>query len=726
LGIAAEGQNLLLQHLLTDLGMVGGQQVGAQFGLVERPQGSFAQQMVQAEALNWSQKGGMALLHGLSPDLLPMEKSMDLYLRSQETDLFSKGQPALPFFSRLVPEGPEISLAQSMKPDGKEKNIVRMTKKDGDEGNVTGPLVELVEPDENPPPKAFRISRVSVPSVEQVLEKLKTRLQAPIEKGSQWMRISALPQEALQFHTNWRSSKTDYLSAEIAGHRVLIPLAAWEKMDAWFSLCSELERKGYFLARKVGHVDTIEDFIPLGSLAMDIPSASSDLEASQTSTSEFELFGIKGEVARGLDIDLESQRLLSFQHTSKEDPLAVSIPIHSHHLGSRYPNGPSQTDQSIAGNSIELVYGLLSNKGFLYDGTSVMEVGGGQPVRPLEGLSDLIQGVMQIMEQTGMSRPDLLIPQAVLETFRTFLRNLTPEECEEVARRFQDPLKSGPPAVRQAAVELAAILIPYIPYETETSKLLRNLLGDLEREEREPHLQAAAKRAFSEEIGKNHVARHSTYPMGSAIKMGNPGAFERALERWEKEDFPFLTPYDFRTLALRVEEQLADEDTDVRYCALKTLTAIVPYLHPTDRPLRIRRIFEGLLDDRIEIVKLAQEGLERLGARRIAESMGPVVAEFFPDEGTRKEFDEIVERMRRREIGQFTDMDDSLIGERVMAIAGPFPFGTTLLIRDIEPTNRLILADGKKLGTRWIPVHQVGSIRAVFKALEERHSNQKN
>src|SRR5262245_58150579 len=68
LGGAAQGENPLIQHLLADLGMVGGLQVGFEFGLVEKPQGSFAQQMMQAEALNWSIKGTTALLHGLAPD----------------------------------------------------------------------------------------------------------------------------------------------------------------------------------------------------------------------------------------------------------------------------------------------------------------------------------------------------------------------------------------------------------------------------------------------------------------------------------------------------------------------------------------------------------------------------------------------------------------------------------------------------------------------------------
>src|SRR5262249_5647223 len=44
-----------------------------------------------------SMKGGMALLHGFSPHLLSMEKSMDLYLRSRETNPFFK-QQSLPFF----------------------------------------------------------------------------------------------------------------------------------------------------------------------------------------------------------------------------------------------------------------------------------------------------------------------------------------------------------------------------------------------------------------------------------------------------------------------------------------------------------------------------------------------------------------------------------------------------------------------------------------------------
>jgi hypothetical protein len=134
LGGAAQGQNPILQHLLTDLGMVEGQQVGAQFGIVERPQGNFAQQMVQAEALNWSMKGGMALLQGLSPNLLPMERSIDFYLQSKDTDLFSKGLSSSRFVPQLLPEGPGLSSAESFEPEGAKGPEIAMMSHEGEGG----------------------------------------------------------------------------------------------------------------------------------------------------------------------------------------------------------------------------------------------------------------------------------------------------------------------------------------------------------------------------------------------------------------------------------------------------------------------------------------------------------------------------------------------------------------------------------------------------------------
>jgi serine/threonine-protein kinase len=90
LGGFARGQNVILEHFLSDLGMVAGNQLGSSLGLNSKSEGSFAEQMIQAEALNWSMKGGMHLVSSLAPGLSASEQSMDLYLRSQEKGLSSQ------------------------------------------------------------------------------------------------------------------------------------------------------------------------------------------------------------------------------------------------------------------------------------------------------------------------------------------------------------------------------------------------------------------------------------------------------------------------------------------------------------------------------------------------------------------------------------------------------------------------------------------------------------
>src|SRR4030095_2099224 len=81
------GQNLILQHLTTDLGLVGSQHLAGAVGLTSRPTGSLAQQMLMAEATNWQMAGSLALAHGLSPRFTAAERGLDLYLHSQETSL---------------------------------------------------------------------------------------------------------------------------------------------------------------------------------------------------------------------------------------------------------------------------------------------------------------------------------------------------------------------------------------------------------------------------------------------------------------------------------------------------------------------------------------------------------------------------------------------------------------------------------------------------------------
>src|SRR4030095_8811935 len=79
------GQNLILQHLTTDFGLVGSQHLASAVGLTPRPTGTLAQQLLQAEAVNLQMMGSLAMAHGISPRLSATERGLDLFLRSQET-----------------------------------------------------------------------------------------------------------------------------------------------------------------------------------------------------------------------------------------------------------------------------------------------------------------------------------------------------------------------------------------------------------------------------------------------------------------------------------------------------------------------------------------------------------------------------------------------------------------------------------------------------------------
>jgi hypothetical protein len=92
-GGVAQGQNLILQHLFADTGMVIGNHAASLAGVIEKPQGDLLTQLLHAEALNLQMLSGMSLTHGLSPSLLALERSMDFQLKSQETDLRRKEQP---------------------------------------------------------------------------------------------------------------------------------------------------------------------------------------------------------------------------------------------------------------------------------------------------------------------------------------------------------------------------------------------------------------------------------------------------------------------------------------------------------------------------------------------------------------------------------------------------------------------------------------------------------
>ncbi|MFO1519492.1 MAG: PAS domain S-box protein [bacterium] len=87
-GALAEGQNLFLRHLFSDLSMVGGHQIAGSLGFAPTPEGSFAEQMLHAEATNWQLGAGASLLHQSMPGIALLERSLELSLRAHERGSF--------------------------------------------------------------------------------------------------------------------------------------------------------------------------------------------------------------------------------------------------------------------------------------------------------------------------------------------------------------------------------------------------------------------------------------------------------------------------------------------------------------------------------------------------------------------------------------------------------------------------------------------------------------
>src|SRR4030095_8323068 len=102
-GKIAQGQNLIVQHGLQDLALVLGHQLLHGVGRGPKPEGTLAEQLVHAEAVNWQIKGGMSLVHGALPRLGAMEKSLDLSPPAKEPNLPSQEE-----FSFAFPLAPAI------------------------------------------------------------------------------------------------------------------------------------------------------------------------------------------------------------------------------------------------------------------------------------------------------------------------------------------------------------------------------------------------------------------------------------------------------------------------------------------------------------------------------------------------------------------------------------------------------------------------------------------
>src|SRR5262249_1430941 len=84
MGGLAQGENVVVQHLLQDMGMVLGHQVSGAFGIIERPQGTLAEQFLHAEVTNLQLSAGMALAHSVAPGIQGLERGLDLSLRSRD------------------------------------------------------------------------------------------------------------------------------------------------------------------------------------------------------------------------------------------------------------------------------------------------------------------------------------------------------------------------------------------------------------------------------------------------------------------------------------------------------------------------------------------------------------------------------------------------------------------------------------------------------------------
>jgi 3-oxoacyl-(acyl-carrier-protein) synthase len=91
-GRLAQGENVVVQHLLQDTGMVLGHQVSASFGITDRPQGTLAEQFLHAEATNLQMAGGMALAHHFAPGIQGIERGLDLSLGGMDVGARSPRQ----------------------------------------------------------------------------------------------------------------------------------------------------------------------------------------------------------------------------------------------------------------------------------------------------------------------------------------------------------------------------------------------------------------------------------------------------------------------------------------------------------------------------------------------------------------------------------------------------------------------------------------------------------
>src|SRR4030095_4682525 len=82
LGRIAQGENILVQHLLQNTAMVGSHQVASGLGWMSKPQGSLAEQFLHSEATLLQIGAAGALIPALAPSLNAAERGLDLSLKT--------------------------------------------------------------------------------------------------------------------------------------------------------------------------------------------------------------------------------------------------------------------------------------------------------------------------------------------------------------------------------------------------------------------------------------------------------------------------------------------------------------------------------------------------------------------------------------------------------------------------------------------------------------------
>ena len=175
------------------------------------------------------------------------------------------------------------------------------------------------------------------------------------------MAITATPQEAVRFQEEWAAKdkpplpSVTYTAQEAAEFKV--PGWVLEKMSDWAEANPEFERGGYFVADHSGDfVYEILDFIPMGSYIL--TAFSQETEGDQSVSTQFELWGRKGDCAEHFGIDLKAQAGLGFESVKPryKGKNLIRIPWHSHPAGYDVQISPDDKSTSERNKEVSSVY----------------------------------------------------------------------------------------------------------------------------------------------------------------------------------------------------------------------------------------------------------------------------------------------------------------------------------------------------------------------------------